>query len=280
MSDLSRVPGPASPFKGSSAKLLTVVLIGILVAILKPWGGDAPGKAVGASTRPSSVVSVEPVATPSPALRDAFDFGVFEGFEPKPAWEIWPAGREFSLGFAMKVTADAEPGPSATPVPSATLVPTATPGPTAPVAASGAPATREPMPERTATPAPTGVSEPPTWSHAITISPASTLTVVAINLPLEFRIPGVRLWRTDPVGQREEIPVVRVPSPWPNHFLVVGIDDGTGRDVLRAWPPGQYELILQIEPGDHVRTIAIDVEARPDASLTPAQSDAAVPVAP
>jgi hypothetical protein len=269
MSDLSRVPGPSSPFKGSSAKLLTVVLVGILVAILKPWGGAAAPSAIGASARPSAPAGATPVATPSPALRDAFDFGIFEGFEPQPAWEIWPAGREFSLGFAMKVTADAEDRPPGAPAASG--------APPSGAPTSAPPASVPPVAERTATPAPTRPSEPPTWSHTITISPASTLTVVAINMPLDFRVPGIRLWHTDPRGGREETPIVRVPSPWPDHFLVIGIDDGTGRDVLRAWPPGQYELVLQIEPGDHVRTIVIDVEGRPATSPTPAASDAPAP---
>ena len=262
MSDLTKVPGPASPFKGSSAKLITVVLVGIFVAIAKPWGATTPVTLVGGSQPPT----LPPVPTPSPALRDAFDFGVFEGFEPKPAWEIWPAGREFSLGFAMKVTGDSEnQAPSAAP-PSG-------------VPASGVPTISSPAPQRTATPAPTGLVEPPTWSHTIMISPASTLTVVAINMPLEFSVPGVHLWRTDPVAGRQEVPVVHVPSPWPDHFLVIGVDDGTGRDALRAWPPGQYQLVLEIQPGDQVRTIAIDVEARPEASPVPAPSATPTPAA-
>lgn len=262
MSDLTKVPGPASPFKGSSAKLIAVVLVGIFVAIAKPWGPTTPVTLVGGSQPPTQT----PAATPSPALRDAFDFGVFEGFEPKPAWEIWPAGREFSLGFAMKVTGDAEGQAASAP-------------PASGVAASGVPAASPPVPERTATPAPTGLPEPPTWSQTIMISPASTLTVVAINMPLEFRVPGIHLWRTDPVTGRHEVPVVHVPSPWPDHFLVIGIDDGTGRDALRAWPPGQYQLVLQIEPGDEVRTIAIDVEGRPEASPVTMPSDTPVPAA-
>ena len=282
MSDLTKVPGPASPFKGSSAKLIAVVLVGIFVAIAKPWGATTPVTLVGGSQPPTQT----PAATPSPALRDAFDFGVFEGFEPKPAWELWPAGREFSLGFAMKVTGDAEgQSPSAPPasgVPASGVPASGVPAsgvPASGVPASGVPVAGPPLPERTATPAPTGLPEPPTWSHTIMISPASTLTVVAINMPLEFRVPGIHLWRTDPVTGRQEVPVVHVPSPWPDHFLVIGIDDGTGRDALRAWPPGQYQLVLQIEPGDEVRTIAIDVEGRPEASPVPTPSDTPLPVA-
>ena len=62
-----------------------------------------------------------------------------------------------------------------------------------------------------------------------------------------------------PGAGRVEVPVVRLPSPWPDHFLVLGIDDGSGTEGLPAWPAGRYALDLDIEPGGYTRTIGIIV---------------------
>src|SRR6185436_16070940 len=98
MSDLTTVPGPSSPLRGSSGKVVAVVVIGVLLAVIKPWGSESVAQAPPASVSASPAGSAGPSVTPT---HNAFDFGVFEGFEPQPAWEIWPAGREISFGFAM-----------------------------------------------------------------------------------------------------------------------------------------------------------------------------------
>ena len=92
---------------------------------------------------------------------NAFDFGVFEGYEPQPAWEIWPAGYAVSFGFAMRIDPDPTRRTRATPVPLGS-------GPPRRLRRTGrlaAPAGRR----GAADPA-----DPPTWSDSITISPAST----------------------------------------------------------------------------------------------------------
>ncbi len=258
MTDLTHVPGPSSPLKGNSGKIVTVILVGILVAVIKPWGGDPVGP-IAAPAVTASPASSEPPGSAAPtAAPGAFDFGVFEGFEPQPAWEIWPAGREISFGFAMKVDADiaaAEQAANASPLPSSRATPDGSAVPTS---------TPRPTPTPSADPA----AGPPTWSNAITISPVSTLTAVAINMPLAFDIPVVDITRRDAAGQLVTVPAVRLPSPWPDHFLVLGLDDGTGRGALAAWPPGEYALDLHIDPGGWVRTITIDVRA-PSAGPSP-----------
>ena len=55
-----RVPGPSSPLEGRSAKVIAVIVIGVLVAIVKPWGtiSSRPGRAAGlADRRHSSLAS-------------------------------------------------------------------------------------------------------------------------------------------------------------------------------------------------------------------------------
>lgn len=244
MAEVRRVTGPGTPLGGRDGRILGVVVVGILVAIIKPWGGGPSAAPLATPiVLPSASVAASPSASAAPD--DPFDFGVFEGFEPNPAWEVWPAGREISFGFAMRINAD---GSQRSPAPGSSAAPDdpLDPGP------------------------------PPEWSQAIAISPASTLTVVAINLPLAYRIPTMHLFRTDGGEAPVEVPIVMVPSPWPDHFLVVGMagDDGRARE---AWPAGEYELRLDIEPGDYTRTITIDVAAMPTATPTPTGSTAPSP---
>ena len=60
MTDTTRVNGPSSPFDGLSAKIIAVVVIGILVAIVKPWGSGEPAPHTAASPPPAT-------AAPSPS---------------------------------------------------------------------------------------------------------------------------------------------------------------------------------------------------------------------
>ena len=244
MSDLTTVPGPSSPLRGSSGKVVAVVVIGVLLAVIKPWGSESVAQAPPPAVSSAPSGSSEPSTAPT---HNAFDFGVFEGFEPQPAWEIWPAGREISFGFAMRIDPDPDASTRATPVPLGSGPPPGSAGP----AASATPA-RSPS-------VPADPADPPTWSDSISISPVSTLTVIAINMPRGVTIPTTRLSRLVPGADRVEVPMVRLPSPWPDHFLVLGIDDGSGSEGLPAWPTGRYALDLDIEPGGYTRTIGIIV---------------------
>ena len=249
MAELRRVAGPSSPLGGRDGRLLAIVVAAIVLAILKPWAsssGPVPSPTPPASARPS------PTAQPSAAERVPFDFGVFEGFEPPPAWEIWPAGREFSLGFAMRVNADEGRGTASSPAPTASrrpgASPTARPSPSPSPVASG----------------PVDLA-PPTWSGRVAITAGSKLTVVAINMPLGYAIPKAHLQRIDAEGGRVDVPLIRLHSPWPDHFVVLGVNDGRG-DALAAWPAGDYVLDLQIAPGGWTRSIRIEVAGTPPAS--------------
>ena len=242
MAELRKVPGPSSPLTGTSGKVVAVVVVGILLAVIKPWG-SSPAVVPAAVASPSPT---PPTSTATPVPDGAFDWGAFEGFQPHPAWEIWPAGREISFGFAMKIVSD-DGAVMPAPLPSGDV--------------SGRPgASTGPTP--TPTPEPSPDPDPPTWSQTIAISPASTLTVVAINTPIGYAIPDATLTRLDLDGRRVAVPILWLPSPWPDHFLVIGIDDGSGESALPAWPAGSYALDLRIDPGGWQRTIMIDVQER------------------
>jgi len=259
MSDLTSVPGPSNPLRGTSGKLVAVVVVGIVVAVIKPWGSSSIATAPPATLPPPSATA----APSSEPTHGAFDFGVFEGFEPQPAWEIWPAGREISFGFAMRIDPDPDGSASATAVPLGSGPPPASASPGPSVTASG------------------GRGDPPVWTDSISISPASTLTVIAINRPRGVTIPAARLSQVVAGQGRVDIPTVQLPSPWPDHFLVLGIDDGSGTGALAAWPPGRYALSLDIEPGGYTRTIGIIVGAPEPVppSAAPGPSTSGAPLA-
>lgn len=101
--------------------------------------------------------------------------------------------------------------------------------------------------------------------------------MVAINTPLGYRIPTATLSRLGSDGDRLAVPIVRLPSPWPDHFLVIGIDDGRG-GALTVWPAGTYALTLDIEPGGWQRSILIDIRSMPPGpGPSPTSSAAPIP---
>ena len=88
MADLAPVPGQRSPFDGWRGWVVGVVVIGILVAVAKPWGSDvetaiASPSAPTASTR----VAQEPAPVSSAAGR-IFDPFLLGPTAPSAAWAI------------------------------------------------------------------------------------------------------------------------------------------------------------------------------------------------
>ena len=245
MSDLTKVTGPSSPLEGTSAKVIVVLVVGILVAILKPWAGPTPPAATAASAPPA------PTAAPTSDVIAHYDPGVFGVYEPSPDWELWPAGYLVSFGFAMRI----DSGPKAPPPVAA--------GSTAP----GASATPAPSARPTTT---RSVTDEPAWPSAITITASSHLALVGINTPLGYRV-GATVVRLEPDGTSTAYRVMKLPSPWPAHFTVVALDDGSGRTPRENWPTGRYRLHLRFDPGPIVRDIEIEI-ADPEAHA-PARSD-------
>ena len=98
---------------------------------------------------------------------------------------------------------------------------------------------------------------------------------MGIATPTDHTVNGIQLTRERADGVWEDVGILLLPPPWPNHFTVVGIDGGLGPDRPIFWVPGHYRLDVGIVP-DHIqRAIEIDVEGPPAApsSAVPAASD-------
>jgi hypothetical protein len=218
-----------------------VILIAVILAILKPWSEPTPEGAAIASTPPT------PSAEPSSDAIANYNPDVFGVYEPAPDWELWPAGYLVSFGFAMRVEGGMESPPPAA----------AQPGPSAsPTARSSA----------RPTPVPRGADEP-RWPSTITITASSHLALVGINTPLGYRV-AATLVRLEPDGTTTPYGVLRLPSPWPTHFTVIAMDDGSATTPRESWPTGRYRLHLRIDPGPIVRDIEIVIGDR-EAPATP-----------
>ena len=253
MSDLIRVPGPSSPLEGRSAKVIAVIVIGVLVAIVKPWGTITPGPAAPRASPTASLALASPPS--SPAIPN-YNPEVFGLYEPTPNWELWPAGYLVSFGFATRI----ESGTAASPQPVAPSS-SVSPAPPEPSGSAGSPNP------------PGGSGDPqatqPVWPSTIRFSSGSHLSLLGINTPLGYAVTEVTLTRDDPSGLETDVATVLPPSPWPAHFTVVAIDAGNGRDPEESWPPGTYVFRLQFEPGAISRHIEIVIDAPPTPTATP-----------
>ena len=253
MSDMIRVPGPSSPLEGRSAKVIAVIVIGVLVAIIKPWGTIAPGPA-SPPTLPTASLSLVSAA-PALAIRN-YNPEVFGLYEPTPNWELWPAGFLVSFGFATRIEGGAPASPQPTVAPSGST--SGVPKPAAPAGSAGSPVASDD--QRAAA---------PVWPSTIRFSSGSHLSLLGINTPLGYAVSSVTLTRTDPGGLETNVATVRPPSPWPAHFTVVAVDAGNGRDPEESWPPGRYVFNLRFEPGDISRSIEIVIDAPTTPTATP-----------
>jgi hypothetical protein len=252
MNDMIRVPGPSSPLEGRSAKVIAVIVIGVLVAIIKPWGTISPGPASPPAT--STVAPSPVVASSSPEIPN-YNPEVFGLYEPTPNWELWPAGYLVSFGFATRIdggmAASSPPvvAPSTLPIPRGSTAPAGSPRPTA--------TSRDP-----------GATQP-VWPSTIRFSSGSHLSLLGINTPIGYAVTAITVTRTDRSGLETNVATVLPPSPWPAHFTVVAIDAGNGRDPKESWEPGRYAFRLQFEPGAISRTIDIVIDEPPTATATP-----------
>jgi len=252
MGEVRRVPGPSSPLEGRSGKILAVVVVGILLAVVKPWGTAGPAPTVPAVEASPSVAAAP--APSAPRLRN-YNPNVFGLYEPTPDWELWPAGFLVSFGFATRIDsltagsgAPSTP-PDGSPSPS-TPAASSTPGPAGSRAGSGDPGDGEPV-----------------WPATIAVSSGSNLSMLGINTPIGYTVTGVTLWQRDSTGELTRVRVVLPPSPWPVHFTIVAIDDGNGVDIRESWPPGEYLLDLRIEPGAISRRVVILIDGPTDGSV-------------
>jgi hypothetical protein len=236
MSGMTPVPRPRFVLDGRGNKVLSLVIVALVIALLKPWGviettAPLPSQARLATASPS----VAPPATPDPAdlVSRTYDPLVFGDKELRPAWGLWPAGYLVSFGFAMRAEPSADP--SAGPSPS-------TPGPE---------------------------QATPVWPAGIDIPVGNHLLLIGINTPVGFSVDGIRLTRHDATGSTTDVAVEQLPSPWPTHFTVVAIDNASDSARMEFWPPGDYRLDLTIDPGPIARSIEVHVEGPAAAAPTP-----------
>ena len=262
MNDLTPVKGPASPLEGRSAKIIAVIVIGILVALIKPWGTSTPAPVARATAAPTAVaVTPRPSATPFDAFA-GYDHELFGIYEPEPRWELWPAGYLVSFGYAIRI------GSTGTEASQAPGPPGASAQPSRPVA----------TPAETAKPG----TEEPNWPATITIADGNNLGLIGVNMPRGYRISSVAIVRMRADGSEQPLDVVEAESQWPSHFRVFGVADDTGRGAVENWPAGHYRLDLAFEPGAISRSIAIVVSdsSRSDGDASPAASTSPLSPAP
>jgi hypothetical protein len=99
----------------------------------------------------------------------------------------------------------------------------------------------------------------PIWPSIITVSSGSHITLLAINTPLGYAVDRIRVIRLD-AGDAPEVAIVRPPSPWPDHFTIIGVDQGNGRDARAEWPPGHYRVVMRFNPGPIDRSVDILID--------------------
>ena len=233
MSDLKPVPRPSVPLDGRGSQVLAIIALAIALAFLKPWG-SAGAPAPSAAPMAKGSPSPSPIKTANPLDADSrlYDPLIFGDKELRATWGLWPAGYMVSFGFAMR----AEPSSAA------------------PGGPSASPGSRD--------------AATPVWPEAIDIPFGNHLLLMGVNTPIGFTVDGIHLSRKRTDGRREDVPIVRLPSPWPSHFNVIGIDDGYSVSRTSFWAPGLYRLGLVIEPGTIERSIDIRIEDAPTPSPT------------
>lgn len=98
------------------------------------------------------------------------------------------------------------------------------------------------------------------WPSIITVSSGSHITLLAVNTPLGYSVDSIRVARIDADIDPSEVSMVRPPSPWPDHFTIIGVDQGNGRDARAEWPPGHYRVDMRFSPGPIQRSVDILIE--------------------
>jgi hypothetical protein len=226
--------------------LTTIIAGGLLLAILKPWGGAAPaGIPPFAAHSPSAAAA--PSGSPPPDVGyagRAYDASIFGQHEPEAVWSIWPAGYLVTFGFVVQVPGVAPPLPTRSP---------------------GAPAPRQ-------TPARNGGNPPstdPNWPSSFDLPEGNHLLLIGINTPRGFFATNVALTLLSSANHEAPVRIARQVSPWPDHFTVIGMPSESADGLLKVWPPGRYRLDLRFDPGTIQRSIEIQIAAPPVRQVAP-----------
>jgi hypothetical protein len=78
-------------------------------------------------------------------------------------------------------------------------------------------------------------------------------------MPRGHSVTAVRLVRSSSTGILSPIATNRLASPWPDHFVVIGIPTAPQDGRLTVWPPGTYQLDVTFDPGGVTRSIEIRI---------------------
>lgn len=248
MADLQPVRPPRASLDGHGALAATIVVILILAAMIKPWGGSGgPPPATLFPTAPSSERPSGEQPAPRATSPSGFDLRyrpeLFGGPEPLPGWGLWPAGYLVTFGFAAPVP------PVASAQPSASVGPGRSAGPSA----------------SSADPSGTALH----WPVRFDVSEGSHLLVLGINTPLGYDVSRVDLRRYTREGALVPVGIEQLPSPWPDHFTVVGIRSRATDGHLEVWPTGRYRLDWITDPGAIGQSIEIRILPLPDGAPNP-----------
>jgi hypothetical protein len=246
VAELRPVAGPSSPVLRHVRRLIIVLVLGLLVAIAKPWGtGIGPSTA----SAPLPTVAPTPATTSTPApVAGTYDFLAFGTNEPPPGWELWPAGRLASFTYAMRIDM------------AVVILPTAGPS------AIGQAASPSPTPSPTAIGNPSAAGVPVSWP-TIRVPSGNILDLIGINCPRGYTVHVTGLTRIEPDGSFTAVRALLGTSPWPDHFTTVGYAPDPTQDAMTPWPAGHFRLELTIDPGAVDRTLDIVIESpAPDAS--------------
>jgi hypothetical protein len=246
VTELRKVTGPPSRTDRNIWRLVAIVLVGIGIAVIKPWGNGGPSASTAGLAEPTPAPAASASGSAIAVRDELSDFLTFGTREPPPGWELWPAGNLASFYFAMRI--DIAPKPAAEP--------------------SGTGASPSPSQAR-----PSGSRSPiPVDWPTIRIPAGSTLDLVGVNHPVGYTVVLVSFVAVD-ADPRQPIHAVQATSPWPEHFTIFGIANGA-TDALGPWPTGHYRLTVRVDPDNATRVLEIVVE--PSARPSPSPSSAAL----
>jgi hypothetical protein len=234
MASLSRVPSPGSPFEGRSAWVVALVVVGLGLAIAKPWN---PPPRAGPDRLPATSAVPAAPSVPPEATR-LFDPTVLGIRAPDPEWAVFAVDRGEWVPFVGPPSGDPEAEASGEPGPGT----------------SG-----EPGPGASGTPEP--VASPILGGPVIELGSADDVAALALNHPADTVVATVRLWRFRDGAEPERVSLLEVPGPWPGARprVFVHRDARLPANVVLRWRPGLYRLDLLADPGGRIRSILLVV---------------------
>ena len=113
---------------------------------------------------------------------------------------------------------------------------------------------------------------PETWPK-VDIPRGTSLELVAVNHPREYEVQIVGVSRLNPDGTEVAVHAITGPSPWPDHFTIVGLAVGSG--FRRRWNRGRPDGTRWTSgsmPGAIDRSIEIVVEPGSVPSAAPSSA--------